>query len=182
MLPSIVHSREGSLKIRNNVTQNIDTIARLTEAQRECLRLVMAGYKSKEIAHKLGIGVDAVNKRLAGAKTALNAPSRFVAARQLAAWEAGQPSHSLVSQTLAVEPEPIVADASSHPANEDERYDSPSDEYRVREEQAPYLASAISQHSVPLARYTAGQFIATPAGTFLICLVAGVLLALLTRL
>ena len=62
-------------------------VDRLTEAQKESLRLVMAGFKSKEIAHRLGIGIDAVNKRLAGAKSTLGSPSRFHAARRLAAHE-----------------------------------------------------------------------------------------------
>lgn len=95
------------------VTARDDAITRLTEAQREALRLVMIGYQSKEIAGKLGIGVDAVNKRLAAARTALGAPTRFAAARWLAEHEAahGSPppvpppaSHSLAGQPLAVEP------------------------------------------------------------------------------
>lgn len=101
------------------MTARDDAIARLTEAQREVLRLVMTGHQSKEIALQLGIGVDAVNKRLAAAKSLLGAPTRFAAARWLADHEAAgrtpppQPvpvpvpaaaaaSHSLVGQPLAV--------------------------------------------------------------------------------
>jgi DNA-binding CsgD family transcriptional regulator len=88
---------------------NEHLIVELTDAQREVLRLVSEGYKSKEIAHRLGIGVDAVNKRIAAAKSTLGAPSRFAAARQLAAFEArSEASHSLVSQTLAIADEAAV--------------------------------------------------------------------------
>ncbi|WP_293965533.1 helix-turn-helix transcriptional regulator [Sphingomonas sp.] len=77
-------------------------LQRLTEAQKECLRLVIAGFRTKEIAHRLGIGVDAVNKRLAGAKAALGSPSRFHAARLLASHEAGSAYHSAVGSFSAV--------------------------------------------------------------------------------
>lgn len=93
------------------MTARDNAIARLTDAQREALRLVLTGHQSKEIAQQLGIGVDAVNKRLAAAKTVLGAPTRFVAARWLADHEAATnpplpapppASHLLVGQPLAV--------------------------------------------------------------------------------
>ena len=168
------------------MTENDDAAARLTEAQRECLRLVMAGYKSKEIAFELGIGVDAVNKRLAGAKETLGASSRFAAARQLTAWEAGSGGHSLVSQTLAVEPDHLVTHPSSRTANEGVHDDQPVHNYRVQEAQlsynAPVPSASPSSPSDAVESFGLRQLVASPLGTFLVFLVAGILLALLTRL
>jgi DNA-binding CsgD family transcriptional regulator len=168
--------------VRIHVTVNEHTLTRLTEAQRECLRLVMAGYKSKEIAHTLGIGVDAVNKRIAGAKETLGAPSRFAAARQLATFEAREPDHSLVSQTLAVEPEAPIVDLAPHSAVEDLHHDAPVQQYRLQEPHTPYgAASAVPAPDQPTS-IELGQLLATPIATFLLCLVLGIGLALLTRL
>jgi DNA-binding CsgD family transcriptional regulator len=90
-------------EIRNMGSDGGSTdVGRLTAAQKECLRLVMAGFKTKEIAYRLGIGVDAVNKRLAGAKTTLGSPSRFHAARVLASHEAAAGYHSSVGDFSAV--------------------------------------------------------------------------------
>ena len=61
----------------------------LTEAQRECLRLVYAHHNSKEIAEIVGISPSAVDKRLERAVQLLGATSRFAAARMLAADEGG---------------------------------------------------------------------------------------------
>lgn len=183
MLAQSGHSHEGSLRARNNVTHN-DAPARLTEAQRESLRLVMAGYKSKEIAHTLGIGVDAVNKRLAAAKEVLGASSRFAAARQLAAWEAGQGSHSVVSQILAVEAvdpaEPSFARSQFEEANDDH----PLQPTEVREPVVPYQLGHAAPVDMPPAASKFGlyQFVATPGRIFLLCFAIGVLLTLLKRL
>ncbi|MFN7400409.1 MAG: helix-turn-helix domain-containing protein [Sandaracinobacter sp.] len=169
---------------RIDVTQNDLALARLTEPQRECLRLVMAGYKSKEIAHALGIGVDAVNKRIAGAKETLGAPSRFAAARQLAAFERQEPAHSLVSQTLAVEAERPVVDPVARSAVEDFHHDEPAQLYHVQEPHSVYGAAAAGPIPEPAQGFAlgAGQLVATPLRTFLLCLVVGIILALLTRL
>jgi DNA-binding CsgD family transcriptional regulator len=169
------------LDARIDVTQNDHALARLTEPQRECLRLVMAGYKSKEIAHALGIGVDAVNKRLAGAKDTLGAPSRFAAARQLAAWEAEVSSHSLVSQTLAVERERPIVDLAACSAVEDLHHVEPAQHYRLQEPHTAYGAAAVPAPD-RAGSFDPGQLVATPLRTFLLCLVLGIILALLTRL
>ena len=148
----------------------------------------MTGYKSKEIAFELGIGVDAVNKRLASAKAALGASSRFAAARQLAAWEAGTGGHSLVSQTLAVEAERLVNHPSSRTADEglNDEHPKPFRNYRVEEPQIPYGATTPAPLLAPVkeevADFNPRQLVGSPLGTFLICLMAGVLIALLTRL
>ena len=58
-----------------------DRIARLTEKQRACLRLVLMHKSSKEIARELGIGVDAVDQRIKTAMKTLGVQSRVEAAR-----------------------------------------------------------------------------------------------------
>jgi DNA-binding CsgD family transcriptional regulator len=61
---------------------------RLTEKQKECLRLVLRRNSSKEIASELGISPHTVDARLKGALKALGTASRFEAARILATYEA----------------------------------------------------------------------------------------------
>jgi DNA-binding CsgD family transcriptional regulator len=60
---------------------------RLTEPQREALRLVARGFESKEIARVLGISPYAVDTRVTRAVRILGATGRKEAARQLAAFE-----------------------------------------------------------------------------------------------
>ncbi|TFI59815.1 LuxR family transcriptional regulator [Sphingomonas parva] len=72
----------------------------LTEAQRECLRLVLSHHNSKEIAAKLGVSPSAVDKRIERAVQILRAPSRFAAARALAEHEGG----GAASERLPSEP------------------------------------------------------------------------------
>ncbi len=88
----------------------------LTEAQRECLRLVYTHHSSKEIAEIVGISPSAVDKRLERAVQILGVPSRFAAARMLAAEEGSAayeqttsepfdlPSTPSISRTAAGEP------------------------------------------------------------------------------
>ena len=59
----------------------------LTEAQRECLRLVYAHHNSKEIAEIVGVSPSAVDKRIERAVQMLGVSSRFAAARMLAVSE-----------------------------------------------------------------------------------------------
>lgn len=61
---------------------------RVTEPQRDCLRLVLTRRNSKEIALALGISPHTVDKRLERAIATLGATSRFDAARILAEHEA----------------------------------------------------------------------------------------------
>lgn len=62
----------------------------LTDAQRECLRLVYTRHSSKEIAEIVGVSPSAVDKRLERAVQVLGVTSRFVAARMLVASEGGE--------------------------------------------------------------------------------------------
>jgi DNA-binding CsgD family transcriptional regulator len=61
--------------------------AELTEAQKQCLRLVSMHYTSKQIARKLGISHYTVDQRIDIARMKLNADSRISAAKILAVAE-----------------------------------------------------------------------------------------------
>jgi DNA-binding CsgD family transcriptional regulator len=62
-------------------------IDKLTEGQKDCLRLVKLHLSSKEIARELGISPHTVDQRLKRAGTILEATTRFEAARMLSARE-----------------------------------------------------------------------------------------------
>jgi DNA-binding CsgD family transcriptional regulator len=62
---------------------------RLSEGQKQCLRLVVHHHSSKEIARELGISPHTVDQRLKRAAALLQVSSRFEAARILSKAEAG---------------------------------------------------------------------------------------------
>lgn len=66
-------------------------IDRLTERQRDCLRLVGQGYVSKEIGRKLGISPATVDNHVRAALDTLQVDNRAEAARIFLAHETGQP-------------------------------------------------------------------------------------------
>lgn len=66
-----------------------DRLARLTEQQRVCLRLVYAHMTSKEIAPHLGIEPGSVDQHLKSAMRTLGVADRRAAARLLAEYEQG---------------------------------------------------------------------------------------------
>lgn len=70
-----------------------DRLARLTDKQRECLRLVYAHLSSKEIAPRLGVEPGTVDQYIKAAMRILGVADRRAAARMLAEHEAriGQP-------------------------------------------------------------------------------------------
>ncbi len=61
-----------------------DQLVKLTDGQRDCLRLVLAHNSSKEIARQLGVSPHTVDQRLRVATRTLGVGSRFEAARLLA--------------------------------------------------------------------------------------------------
>lgn len=100
-----------------------DPIDRLTAGERDCLRLVFDHKPSKEIAIQLGIGPDAVDKRIKQAMRKLGVSSRIVAARLLAEAEtatAGDERYQrLVYQSPALaEPAETRAWAGPQPATD----------------------------------------------------------------
>lgn len=91
-----------------------DRIARLTEQQRLCLRLVFAHLTSREIALRLGIEPNVVDQQVKNAVRALGAADRRAAARMLADHESGE-GQPLVYQSLdiAIAPDPAMFTASN---------------------------------------------------------------------
>lgn len=89
-------------------------IARLTERQKDCLRLVAQGYTSKEIGRQIGISPATVDNHVRAALDTLRVESRAGAARLLVAAEAGQPLTSQ-SQPLAGPPADAAVEAVSGP-------------------------------------------------------------------
>lgn len=65
----------------------MDRLARLTDKQRQCLRLVYAHMSSKEIAQQLGLGPATVDQYVKTAIRTLGVSDRRAAARMLAEHE-----------------------------------------------------------------------------------------------
>ena len=80
-----------------------DRLARLTDKQRECLRLVYAHLSSKEIAPRLGVEPGTVDQYIKAAMRILGVADRRAAARMLAEHEAGG-GQPLVYQPLDIAP------------------------------------------------------------------------------
>ncbi len=74
----------------------------LTEAQKQCLRLVDRLYTSKEIARELGVSPFTIDQRLDGARRKLNADTRKNAAKIFAASEAEKISDVLVYEAPSI--------------------------------------------------------------------------------
>ncbi|MEP9357431.1 helix-turn-helix transcriptional regulator [Sphingomonas sp. KR3-1] len=72
---------------------------RLTERQKECLRLVAAPANSKRIARELGISSHTVDEHIRGALATLAVSDRMEAARAFLAYEGGRPPQMLSSQS-----------------------------------------------------------------------------------
>jgi DNA-binding CsgD family transcriptional regulator len=83
-----------------------DPLARLTEQQRTCLRLVYAHLTSKQIAPMMGIEPGSVDQHIKAAMRVLGAPDRRTAARMLADREGANTPQPLVYQPLDIVPEP----------------------------------------------------------------------------
>jgi DNA-binding CsgD family transcriptional regulator len=94
-----------------------ERLARLTEQQRTCLRLVYEGLSSKAIAQRLGIEPGSVDQHLKGATRVLGVSGRHTAARLFAdAEQAGaeglpvQP-RSRAAKDAFVRPQDVPQDA-----------------------------------------------------------------------
>jgi DNA-binding CsgD family transcriptional regulator len=89
------------------------TIQRLTERQKDCLRLVAQGYTSKEIGRALDLAPSTVDNHILTAVQSMSAHSRGEAARTLAGVETRQKmpresqalAESLQSELLSVSAE-----------------------------------------------------------------------------
>ena len=110
-----------------------DTVAmsRLTDRQRDCLRLLGQGYRIKEIAIRLGNSPETVKQHLAAARKVLQVSTSIEAARSFIAFEqtaTGNISNDSIvpegcDQTELEAPPPKWVNPSSHLAEE---ADSPS--------------------------------------------------------
>lgn len=98
-----------------------DRLARVSEGQRACLRLVLQHQSSKAIARALAISPHTVDQRIRFAMKALGASSRIEAARLLAASEAEEGYQALIHQSPDIDP-PAPAPPASPPLEPEVRY------------------------------------------------------------
>ncbi len=90
-------------------TMEQGTLARITDGQRDCLRLVLHHKSSKDIARELGISPHTVDQRLRTVIRTLGVANRFEAARLFAAGDAPQPYQRAVYQSPHVAPAALAA-------------------------------------------------------------------------
>ncbi|WP_417594552.1 helix-turn-helix transcriptional regulator [Parasphingorhabdus sp.] len=83
----------------------MSNVDRLSDGQRDCLRLVLAHHNSKEIARQLGVSPHTVDQRLRTSMRILNVQSRFEAARKFAGLDNKVQYQPLIYQMLDVESE-----------------------------------------------------------------------------
>jgi len=116
-----------------------DRIERLTDKQRQCLRLVYAHKETKEIARILGLSPDGVTQRIKSAMRTLDVDRRRDAAIILAEAEGltAYPQRVYPSQDIASAPEP----ATITPSIEGGRQYEASSVGAMREEQAVFEAA-----------------------------------------
>ena len=93
-----------------------DRVAKLTDGQLHCLRLVAQHLSSKEIAVELGISPHTVDQRIRQALQILGVARRSQAARLVS--QAGQPYQRLIHQTPYIEPESARSDQSGAVSNQ----------------------------------------------------------------
>jgi len=73
----------GFLLARRVLGRHVQSVAALTDRQREVLRAVAGGLSTKEIASLLGITEASVNTHIRRARTILGAPTRAAAAARV---------------------------------------------------------------------------------------------------
>lgn len=118
-----------------------DSLARLTEGQKDCLRRVFQHQTSKDIARALNISPHTVDMRLRTAAKTLGVASRVEAARLLAAYEnlAPEPYQGPVYQFPELAPDvpaAFIANAAAGQPDVDRGGE------QVRERQLAYQAAA----------------------------------------
>ena len=115
-----------------------ERVAKLTEGQRDVLRMVDRHMETKEIARELGISPDGVNQRIKAAMRILGVNRRRDAALLLAEAEAGEHYQPLVypPRDIALGSET----ATFTPSTESGREQGPASIGAMREEQAAFEA------------------------------------------
>ncbi len=118
---------------------------KLTEAQRECLRLVYMRWQISEIAGKFNISIGAVNQRLKLARQTLGVASSLEAARLLAEFERLPVDYiPTTSMRNTVVPDELH-DAGEGPAENGEVEAGWPTWHEMREPQARYLGPTYHQ-------------------------------------
>jgi DNA-binding CsgD family transcriptional regulator len=118
-----------------------DRVARLSEGQRECLRMVYRHMETKEIARILGISPDGVAQRIKTAMRILGVHRRRDAARLLAEAEGAPPAYPPLvnpSWDIAQTPQPMTFD----PSIAGMRHESGFSGRVMMEEQVAFQAAA----------------------------------------
>ncbi|HZF43729.1 MAG TPA: helix-turn-helix transcriptional regulator [Sphingomonadaceae bacterium] len=110
------------------------SIERVTENQRECLRLVWRHYESKQIARELNITPFAVDGRIKNAMRTLQVEDRFEAARMIVQAEAEAGVQSAIYPPSDIPGRPLSY-STSDPSMHGERQ---ADLLALEEAQAPY--------------------------------------------
>ncbi|GFZ78342.1 MULTISPECIES: helix-turn-helix transcriptional regulator [Sphingobium] len=92
-------------------------ISRLTDKQKECLRLVAQNLNTKQIARQIGKSDHAVNQRVRQALRALGVADRFEAARILSEVEGRQTYQPLIYQPeeVAIAPQMSIVGGQEMP-------------------------------------------------------------------
>jgi DNA-binding CsgD family transcriptional regulator len=118
------------------MAMNTDRIERLTDKQRECLRMVYRHMETKEIARVLGLSPDGVTQRIKTAMKTLGVDRRRDAARILAEAEglAPYPRHVYPSRDIASTSEPAMI----VPPTDGEQHKSAFEGRGLMEEQAVF--------------------------------------------
>ena len=121
---------------------NTDPVARLSEGQRECLRMVYRHMETKEIARVLGLSPDGVTQRIKTAMRILGVDRRRDAALILAEAEGTEAYPPLVHppRDIAIAPEPATFAASTEGG-----WQSGSSGEAMREDQAAFWAAPSSR-------------------------------------
>lgn len=121
-----------------------DRVAKLSDGQRDCLRLVAENWSSKEIARILAISPHTVDQRLKRAATILAVESRFEAARVFASHSRQNGPSLPVYESLVYQPPGLsqfkkFADIDV-PANERDPLGGSGEDATLHEAQASYFS------------------------------------------
>ncbi|HEX8642517.1 MAG TPA: helix-turn-helix transcriptional regulator [Allosphingosinicella sp.] len=123
-------------------------LARLTDQQRTCLRLVSAGLTSKEIAPRLGIEPGSVDQHIKAAMRILGVGHRRSAARLFADYE-GRHVQQLVYQPPDIAAGLSPAEDGASTENRDRRQRDVSGA-SLHEDQAPFAITSVGRAALPL--------------------------------
>lgn len=122
-----------------------ERVARLTDTQRKCLRLVYAHLSSKEIAPRLGVEPGTVDQYIKAAMRTLGVSDRRAAARILAEHEGATAPPLVYQPSVIADP----AEPATMPASNVRGPDAAPGE-AMREEPIPFRLAAPSAARIPL--------------------------------